>query len=139
MSSPRIEPLAALVSAVPPIYIRGEAGPFCSAHRLGWHVAVTSLPCSVLSQLESSPLLCSHLPSCRCSNAGLLWIHSLHWQEEVCISQTGSFMDPLTPSTVTSSIFVASSMPATEQAVQSRSGERVKSPEKSFTLHFPCM
>lgn len=78
---------------------------FCTG--LGWDVAVTSLPCSVSPQLESSSLLCSHLPSCHCSNPGLLWIHSLHWQEEVCISQTESFMGPLTHSTVTSSIFAS--------------------------------
>lgn len=83
VSSPRTEASATLVGAAPPVYTHGEAGPFCSAHGLGWDVAVTSLPCSVLSQLESSSLLRSHLPSCHCSNAGLLWIHSLHWQEEV--------------------------------------------------------
>lgn len=94
MSSPRVEASAALVGAAPPVYTRGEAGPFCSAHGLGWDVAVTSLPCSVLPQPESSSLLRSHLLSCHCRNPRLLWIRLLHWQKEVCTSQTWEFHGP---------------------------------------------
>lgn len=145
MSSPRVEASAALVGAAPPVYTRGEAGPFCSAHGLGWDVAVTSLPCSVLPQPESSSLLRSHLPSCHCRNPRLLWIRLLHWQKEVCTSQTGSFMVPLTPNTATSSIFAsrctqrASNLAGSSEPQMWQWGASKISSKEFHSLHFPCI